>query len=186
MADDSATTASARMIVRMAHILLLLALLGAGGLAVRQKADTAEVACGVKNDQEQRQYRLRKGASDTWEIGVRSRRTRDRWVSLALPGAAPTIEAGRARLSYKAANGGRIVEWTVAPDATSIDVYVSYELEVNVDTTLEPEIDLLNTEGALRHLDCRVTILKSASAKATARPRRSAPSTDPAREGGPQ
>ena len=112
----------------------------------------------MKDDPEKREYRLRQTARDTWEIGVRSRKTRGRWISLALPGAGPVLGPGRARVSYKAANGGRIVEWTVGPAASSIDVYVSYELEVNVDTTLEPEIDLLNTEGALHQLDCRVTI----------------------------
>jgi len=161
------------MIVRMAPIILLAILAGDGGATVRLetmvrlKADTTRqsspvradaVACVVKSDPEKREYRLRQTAPDAWEIGVRSRKTRDRWISLALPGAAPVLGTGRARVSYKAANGGRIVEWTVAPAASSIDVYVSYELEVNVDTALEPEIDLLNTEGALDQLDCRVTI----------------------------
>ena len=116
------------------------------------------VVCAIKKDPAAREYRLQQSSTGTWEIGIRSTKTRDQWVTLALPGAAPVLNGERVRLSYKSANGGRIVEWTVAPGGNSLDVYVSYELEVNVDTTLAPEIDLLNTDGARRDLDCRVTI----------------------------
>ena len=35
------------------------------------------------------------------------------------------------------------------PADARLDIYVSYELEVNVDTSLTPAIDELNTEGPI-------------------------------------
>ena len=47
----------------------------------------------------------------------------------------------------KTSNGGIDVTLEGTPQAARLDIYVSYELEVNVDTSLTPKIDDLNTEG---------------------------------------
>lgn len=86
----------------------------------------------------------------TWRI-VHWRGTHvDRAVSLAMPATA------RARLTKdtvdfeaRTSNGGIEVSLTGSATDARLDVYVSYELEVNVDTSLTPAIDQLNTDGPI-------------------------------------
>lgn len=71
-------------------------------------------------------------------------------VRVLLPAAAevrlsPTLVHVRGKTS----NGGIDVTLEGPPESARLDVYVSYELEVNVDATLTPRIDDLNTEGPL-------------------------------------
>ena len=77
-------------------------------------------------------------------------------LELPLPGAAPAVMAQHVRLAYRSANGGVMVTLDSSGDAAVLDVYVNYELEVNVDASLTPEIDRLNTHGAVRLPPCRV------------------------------
>ena len=49
----------------------------------------------------------------------------------------------------RTSNGGIDVSLTGVPARATLDIYVSYELEVNVDTSLTPAIDELNTDGPL-------------------------------------
>ena len=86
----------------------------------------------------------------TWQVVHWRGADRQHAVKLAMPANA------RARLAtdvvdFKArtSNGGIDVSLSGSPNDARLDIYVSYELEVNVDTSLTPSIDELNTEGAI-------------------------------------
>ena len=53
------------------------------------------------------------------------------------------------RLKARTSNGGIDVALSGTPAQARLDIYVSYELEVNVDTSLTPAIDDLNTDGPI-------------------------------------
>ena len=94
---------------------------------------------------------------DTWQV-VHWRGTEaPRAVKLAMPATARARFANDV-VEFKArtSNGGIDIALTGAPDDARLDIYVSYELEVNVDTSLTPSIDELNTEGPVG-VRCRVT-----------------------------
>ena len=76
---------------------------------------------------------------------------------MALPTSA-AVQLTGAVVSVKArtSNGGIDVALAGTPAAARLDIYVSYELEVNVDTSLTPAIDDLNTEGPIG-VRCEVT-----------------------------
>ena len=85
---------------------------------------------------------------------MRERDTKGAWIDLKLPGAAPAVTAGTAKLSYRNANGGRHVDLDVSNAGSRIDVWVDYGLEVNIEPDLDPRVDRLNTEGPLTALQC--------------------------------
>jgi len=71
-------------------------------------------------------------------------------VSVALPGTATVLLARDAvRVKARSSNGGIDVALAGTPALARLDVYVSYELEVNVDASLTPAIDQLTTESPL-------------------------------------
>lgn len=49
--------------------------------------------------------------------------------------------------AFRSPNGGIILEIDALEARSTIDIFVSYELEVNVDVGLSPDIDELNTHG---------------------------------------
>lgn len=132
-----------------------------GGDRASAVADSAapEVVCEVVEDGPGRTYRLHAedGASGrVWWLSLRGPATNDRWVAVRLPGASPVFGDDGARLVYRTANGGIMIDLEARSERASIDVYVSYELEVNVDVSLSPSIDLLNTDGRLANVTCEV------------------------------
>lgn len=127
------------------------------GLAQAQPA--AVVTCRVRDDARGRVYRLdREGGKDgpVWSLSMGSAESGEP-IRVRLPGAAPQIGPGRATLDYHNANGGRQVSLHAEPGSASLDVYVDYGLEVNVDPNLDPDVDRLNTNGPLTALDCTIT-----------------------------
>jgi hypothetical protein len=120
------------------------------------------VTCRVQNDPDARVYVLRQTATAApdsarrWQLSMRDRETGDRWIRLTLPGAAPTLAGNSARLSYRNANGGRQVDLEVRPDASRLDVWVDYGLDVNIEPDLDPRVDRLNTHGPLTALACTI------------------------------
>ncbi len=71
-------------------------------------------------------------------------------VSVDLPSTATVLLARDAvRVRARSSNGGIDVTLTGTPTLARLDVYVSYELEVNVDASLTPAIDQLSTESPL-------------------------------------
>ncbi len=116
---------------------------------------SASVTCRVTHDVHEREFRLIR-SSGVWQLEMRGKATGGQWVVLPLPDAAPVFQNGTASLSYRSAYGGRTVTLQVSPAASSLDVYANYELEVNVNPDLNPRIDLLNTNGPLTDLTCRI------------------------------
>ncbi len=118
------------------------------------------VSCHVLDDADERVYRLIQMEVDgdpVWLLSLESVRTDSGGIRLPLYGAAPVIDGRTAALSYQTANGGKIVDLRVTEESASLDVYVSYELEVNVEVDLAPEVDLLNTDGPITDLRCDVS-----------------------------
>jgi hypothetical protein len=113
------------------------------------------VTCVVPNDPAARVFRLRQG-DDGWLLGVRHKELGAGWLELKLPGAEPVFTTRSARLKYRNANGGRQVDLTVGPDGSSLDVWVDHGLEVNIEPDLNPRVDLMNTDGPLRTVSCRL------------------------------
>jgi len=137
---------------------LAVALAGAGEVAAPAPAPPAPaVVCAVPHDLHRRVFELDRSAGGEWQLSMQSTATQARWVRLPLPDAIPAIGRDTASLSYRSAYGGRTVRLNVGPAGSSLDVYANYELEVNVDPNLDPRIDLLNTNGPLTGLSCRIT-----------------------------
>ena len=93
----------------------------------------------------------------TWQVSTLAR-TATRLHARGVPSRRYRAVDGRTCFSIKArsSNGGIDVGLAGAPTQARLDVYVSYELEVNVDTSLTPAIDDLNTDGAIG-VRCDVT-----------------------------
>lgn len=85
---------------------------------------------------------------DGWSVAHRSG-SDGRLVSLDLPKAKASFSPHAVSLTSRTANGGIDVSLHGTPERAALDIYISYELEVNVDTTLTPEIDELNTHGRI-------------------------------------
>ncbi len=71
-------------------------------------------------------------------------------VPLRLPPTASVrLSETEVTVKGRTSNGGIDVSLTGQPARATLDIYVSYELEVNVDTSLTPAIDDLNTDGPI-------------------------------------
>ena len=117
------------------------------------------VPCNVRGDARARVFVLDQTPGTTptlWRLSMRDSESGDRWVRLLLRGAQPRIAAGTASLTYKNANGGRMVTLDVTPEHASLDVFVDHGLEVNIEPDLDPAVDRMNTNGPLTALDCTV------------------------------
>ena len=87
---------------------------------------------------------------ETWEVvhwkGTASKES----TRVVLPSSASVQLTGEAvRVRARTSNGGIDVTLTGSAAQARLDVYVSYELEVNVDASLTPAIDDLNTDGPI-------------------------------------
>ena len=106
-------------------------------------------------------YRLSEGSGDAeggWRLAMTGGTLREEEVGVRLPGASPSFARDTASLSYRSANGSVIVELRARGRDSELDVYVSYELEVNIDAGLSPRVDLLNTNRLLRAVSCSVSV----------------------------
>lgn len=143
-------------IVRTVGLGAMAGLLWVGAIGpVRAEPTIATVACTLTDGRQFRLVNEGSAGEPRWVLSHRQRAAaRER--RLLLRGAAPTLEPGRATLNYKTANGGVMIRLDAGGTGGSrLDVYVSYELEVNVDASLTPEIDELNTDGE-RRAECQV------------------------------
>jgi hypothetical protein len=89
-------------------------------------------------------------AGEAWEV-VHWRGTATKESSrVTLPASASVQLTNEAvRVKARTSNGGIDVTLTGSPAEARLDIYVSYELEVNVDASLTPAIDELNTDGPI-------------------------------------
>ena len=119
-------------------------------LLVAQVAAVDAVAtCRAPDDPQQRTWSLAR-RNGGWLVVFQSRALDQPSVDLRLPDAAPQISSNSIRLAYKSANGGRAIDWSIANGPSTLDVYVSHGLEVNVERDLDPAVDLMNTEGVIK------------------------------------
>ena len=99
--------------------------------------------CRVPDDPQQRSWSLAR-RTGAWVVVFRSRAL-DK-PSVELPIGEAQVNLSPFRVVYKSANGGRSLEWT----ASTLDLQVNHGLEVNVEPDLDPAVDLMNTDGAVR------------------------------------
>lgn len=116
-----------------------------------------QVTCTGTGPAEGRQFVLDRPVADRpWRLSYRDRE-HPRWLRVPLDGAVPVIGEHTATLQYRNANGGRQIQLDVAPGRARLDVYVDYGLDVNIEPDLDPDVDLMNTEGPLTTLTCTIT-----------------------------
>ena len=95
---------------------------------------------------------MREGVIDAprWVLVYRSATLSPPSVALPLPAAAPRVTADRVALDYRSANGGRSVMLDArAAGPSTLDVFVNFELEVNVERDLDRAVDTMNTEAPI-------------------------------------
>lgn len=144
------------------HWWLALALIGTAGTAPKNDprlGTVPGVTCSVRNDARHRVYTLDQTPGTTptlWRLSMRDTESGERWIRLSLRGAEPRIAAGTASLSYKNANGGRVITLDVTPGKATLDVFADHGLEVNIEPDLDPAVDRMTTNGPLTSLDCIV------------------------------
>jgi Lipid A 3-O-deacylase (PagL) len=110
--------------------------------------------CRVPDDPAGREWSLaREGATDSpaWVLVYRRATPPMPSVALPLPAGSPRVSADRVELDYRSANGGRSVTIDArARGLSTIDVFVNFELEVNVERDLDRGVEAMNTEGPLQ------------------------------------
>ena len=120
----------------------------------------AAVTCRVPGDAREREFALRQAGEGPggggWQLSMREKENGSAWIDLRLPGAKPVITGTAAKLSYRNANGGRLVELDVSAAESRLEVWVDHGLEVNIEPDLDPRVDKLNTEGPLTALQCSI------------------------------
>ncbi len=123
-------------------------------LALARAASAEPVAtCAIPNDPQARQWTLERpvaGAPDApWRLIYKSRALDRRQTEMRVPYAKPGITADSVTLSFNSANGGRNVDWRARNGPSTIDIYVNFGLEVNVDADLDPAVEQMNTQGPI-------------------------------------
>jgi hypothetical protein len=117
------------------------------------------VECRPRGDVNGRIFRVvdrGRGVDPRWMLTLGSPRLRERIIDLPLPDAAVEESATGVTVASRSGNGGLAVTLRVAGDDTSLDVFVNFELEVNVWRDLSPDVEYMNTEGPLAHANCRI------------------------------
>jgi hypothetical protein len=116
--------------------------------------------CRVPEDPAGREWSLaREGPPDSsrWVLLFRRGAAASTPVRLPLPSAAPTVSAERVELDFHSANGGRSVTLSAgAAGPSRLDVFVNFELEVNVERDLDRAVDAMNTDGPIT-VTCTLT-----------------------------
>jgi hypothetical protein len=143
----------------VARILLSASLVAGSVVVIAADDDPAltVVTCGVSSGPDARTYELRRsadGPQSSWALVMRGRGAD---VVLPLPGAQPVIGARTARLDYRSANGGRLVDLDVSPGGASLSVWVDHGLEVNVDPDLDPRVDEMKIERTAARCEIRTS-----------------------------
>ena len=116
-------------------------------------ADTV-ATCRAPDDPQQRTWSLGRRDGE-WLVVFQSRALDKPSVELRLPNAAPQISPDQIRVAYKSANGGRTIDWSIRNGPSTLDLYVSHGLEVNVERDLDPDVDRLNTDGVIA-VSCQI------------------------------
>jgi hypothetical protein len=123
-----------------------------------QDAPTTAVECTPSADGDRRVFRIldRGPASQPrWHMQLTGDSLNGRSVGLPLAGARVTHHADAWTLASDSANGGVRVRIEARGNTSTLDVFVNYELEVNVWRDLQPDVDRMNTDGP-QLMTCRV------------------------------
>lgn len=84
--------------------------------------------------------------ADTWRV-THAVEGESGDVTLTLPNARMTLSSTEVTFASKTANGGIDVRLRGPLARATLDAYVNYELEVNVDASLTPDIDEIATDA---------------------------------------
>jgi hypothetical protein len=131
--------------------------------ALQATPGLARLECVLPDDGDARVYRLvdrGASASPRWWLTLRARSLGGREVELPLAGAqVEESKDGALRLASRSLNGGVAIE--IRPEATAyrLDVFVNFELEVNVWRDLSPDVEHMNTAGARSDARCQLLSL---------------------------
>jgi len=124
-----------------------------------QSPGTPRLECVMPDDADARVYRLvdrGETSSPRWWLTLRARSLGSREVEVPLADArVEPSPGGTLSVASRSLNGGLVVE--IRPDASAyrFDVFVNFELEVNVWRDLSPDIEHMNTGGARNDARCR-------------------------------
>jgi hypothetical protein len=120
---------------------------------------TTVVECLPPGDAQERVFRLvdrGAGHDPRWWLMLSSRPLGGRTVELPLPGPRVELRPNLVSLSSASSNGGLMVTLEVGAGRSTLDVFVNYELEVNVWRDLSPDVEQMNTSGSLVPGGCRL------------------------------
>jgi hypothetical protein len=120
---------------------------------------TAVAECVLQDDSGQRVYRVvdrGESGEPRWWLTLIAPGAATALAELPLPNARVERSASALAISSASGNGGLAVTIRAAPTAALLDVFVNYELEVNVWRDLSPAVDRMNTNGPRPHAQCRV------------------------------
>ena len=126
--------------------------------ALQPAAPVAVAECTIDADPRHRVYRLVDHGTrrdPQWWLTLQSESLGDGIVELPLPDARVDRGPDRLRLTSASKNGGLAVEHAAEAEHSRLDVFVNFELEVNVWRDLSPEVEQMNTESAAG-VRCRV------------------------------
>lgn len=116
------------------------------------------VECRVPDDPDRRVFRVVDRGGDLtprWVLTLAGRQLGSRVVELPLHDATVERSANGLSIASRSANGGLAVTVRATGDESGLDVFVNFELEVNVWRDLSPDVEQMNTDGPLAHVRCR-------------------------------
>jgi len=117
------------------------------------------VECSIASDDQARVFRLvDRGVAQEprWWLTMSSTALGSRVAELPLPNPRLEREPGRVALASTSNNGGLTVTIDAGAGRSVIDVFVNFELEVNVWRDLSPDVERMNTHGPVANAGCRV------------------------------
>ena len=117
------------------------------------------VECLVPGDTQARVYRVVDRGNDLnprWLLTLTGKRLGPRAIELPLPEAIVDRTGGGFSIASRSANGGLAVTVRAFGADSLVDVFVNYELEVNVWRDLTPDVEHMNTDGPLAQARCRI------------------------------
>lgn len=116
---------------------------------VQGPAPTPVATCRSLGGAPARTWRIER-AGPRWQVAHWRGEPSAAAARVSLPASADVLLSSTSvHVRAKTSNGGIDVTLTGTPASATLDIYVSYELEVNVDASLTPKIDDLNTEGPI-------------------------------------
>jgi hypothetical protein len=122
-------------------------LVAASSLLLAQPAPGA--TCRSVGIEPQRTWRFER-TGPQWQVTPWSGAEEKDTARVTLPPAAEVrLTTSALSVRGKTSNGGIDVTLSGTPAKATLDIYVSYELEVNVDASLTPKIDDVNTNGPI-------------------------------------